>query len=271
MKKTIIILLSFVVAVVLCMSYIPDCFIRKYDLYSGFIGSILAAFVLAWVAWKQLSKIRTTSSADFIHKLTKDFFTSRTRTLITLIECKALKFILLEKETSGNSESTPYFWVDREMLEKSKMPEDLINKLSRRKNYTMWEIDDSLISPLTDVGMLEAQRVLEFKMVYIGFRYYLERIWNYPDIKVYIQWQRDTTKPKSIEHAVSYNFQYIAEKCFEYEALSTCELCWHVKRQILGRKQRSKKEPILTSEDMDQAILRSKAIIERIEKGNRNH
>ena len=46
MKKTIIILLSFVVAVVLCMSYIPDCFIRKYDLYSGFIGSILAAFVL---------------------------------------------------------------------------------------------------------------------------------------------------------------------------------------------------------------------------------
>src|ERR1035437_10253071 len=66
------------------------------EFYSGIIGSILAGFVaafLAWVAWEQWSNINTTSSADFFHRLTKDFFTPETRTLMSLIECKALNYI----------------------------------------------------------------------------------------------------------------------------------------------------------------------------------
>lgn len=66
------------------------------QLYSGFFGNLLAAVfaaLLVLVAWYQLDKLQITSSADFYHKVTKDFFTPEARTLITLIECEALEFI----------------------------------------------------------------------------------------------------------------------------------------------------------------------------------
>lgn len=248
--KRFAVIIMLVVAV-LFIYYFRHYYICDNNLYAGFFGSILAtifAAFLAWVVWEQWNKTNITSSADFIHKLTEAFFKPETRILITLIECDALEF-KPEIKSGDDVKAQPYFEVNTEKLAKSITPDDLRTKLINRDNneklhYTVWEIDDMLISPLTDVGMLEMKGVVEFPMVYVGFRYYLKLVWNCNAIKKYIQWQRDDANTQNIKHAVSYPFKNIAEKCLEYEVLPDdlwlCRKAWFIQRQILGRRPDSK-------------------------------
>jgi hypothetical protein len=215
------------------------------QLYSGFVGSVLAAIlaaILILVAWYQLEKINITSSADFYHKLVEDFFTPRARTLIMLIEWKALEFKKPENK-SGDNKPEPFFKVDIDTLEKSNVPEALLKPLRKKTHYTMWEIDDFLISPLTDVGMLERKGLIDFEMARIGFRYYLDVVWSCDEIKKYIEYERCVTGVKHIKGAVAEPFQYIAEKCREYSGLparswSWSRIWWWFTRQFLGLRKR---------------------------------
>lgn len=266
--KKLFILIVFVLAVV-SIYYFGHAYICKENqLYSGFFGSILAtlfAAILAWIVWEEWSKISTTSSADFINKLTKDFFTTKARTLLTLIECKALEFIIPDR-ISDAFEPQPYFKVNSDNLKKSNMPEDLINDLISMKYYTTWEIDESIINSLVDVGTLEGRGILDFYMVYIGFRYYLNVIWSCDEIRKYIQWMRDHLKPNSIEHATSHQLQYIAEKCIEYAdpqlQCLPCKILWKIKRNTIRLlPPKAKKIDILTPDEKIKADFENKARI----------
>lgn len=213
--------------------------------YSGLLGNILAtafAAFLVWVAWEQWSKLSQTSSAEFIHKLTEDFFTPETRTLMSLIECKALIFegskVIPDDEITndGITESQCYFKVDCEILKKSHLPDEIIDNLTKRKFYSAWEIDDFLLSPLEDVGTLEEKRIVDFHMVYSGFSYYLEKILYYQHIAQYINSMRveNTENNGRTQSCIYGSAQYIAKKCLEYDELHSgpCKWYWLFKRQF---------------------------------------
>ena len=182
----IIIFVTLLIAITFALSFNDP----TYQLYSGIYGSFIATIAsigAVWVAWKQLRKINSTSSATFIHELTKDFFTSNARRLMILIEYEALEFV-------ESIDAQPYFRVNIDKI--NSMPEELLNKFNKRQIYTMWEIDDFLINPLTDVGTLQKKELLDFEMVFIGFGYYIRMISHYPAIEKYIEWQQNDPKVK---------------------------------------------------------------------------
>lgn len=56
------------------------------------MATVLITLVLVLVAWKQLSNLSHTSTADFIFRLKKDFFTQEARGLLFLVEEDLLRF-----------------------------------------------------------------------------------------------------------------------------------------------------------------------------------
>ena len=170
--------------------------------FSNFFGSVLASIFTAfllWVAWEQLGKLNETSSANFIHKLDNDFFTSKTRKLVTLVDYEALEFKDPNSDKSQSAdeiESLPYFEVNQDKLDKTNLPEELIKNLSRKKYYSTCEVDDLLLGLLENIGMLEQRGVINFQMVYDVFGYYLELIWENPHITDYIMYCRKDEKAR---------------------------------------------------------------------------
>ena len=248
--RIIIVLFIFVVGIWLIFSAKWFCQgYEQYQYYSGVLGSILAAIFaafLVWVAWEELSKLGKTSSADFIHKLDNDFFTRETRTLVSLIDCKVLEFKKpIDKqspngggESSDGIESQPYFEVDQSKLDKTNLPEKLKQRLGRRKYYSAWEVDDLLLGLFENIGMLERRGIVDFQMVYDVFSWYLEKAWENNHIKEYIRYQRKLEKAAHIDLAFYNRFQYIAEKCLEYEDIhpGPCMWWWKFKRHFCGPK-----------------------------------
>ena len=147
MKRTLFILIITIILAVIaayilyesaCIFSNKGCIYSNLsgNVYSGIAGNILIAILtlfLLFVAWEQLGGINNTSSADFIHKLTKDFFTPQARILLGLIECEALEFAEAydipdrEVTSDGITKSQPYFRVNINKLKKSHFPVDIIN------------------------------------------------------------------------------------------------------------------------------------------------
>jgi hypothetical protein len=215
---------------------------ERYQYYSGILGSILAsvfAAFLVWVAWEQLGNLGKTSSADFLHKIDNDFFTGQTRRLFSLIECGALEFRPNnEVESPDDAESQPYFEVNQDKLDKTKLPGDLKRHLGKRLYYSAWEIDDFLLGHLENLGMLEQRGVVDFQSVYDEFSWYIQTVWNDEHIKEYIRYIRAEDKTDRIDVAGFNQFQYIAIKCLEYENLhgGPCMWWWKFKRHFCWPK-----------------------------------
>lgn len=217
--------------------------------YSGVLGSLLAtmfAAFLVWVAWEELSKLGNTSSADFIHRLDNDFFTRETRTLVSLIDCGVLEFKKPidkhypngEGKSNDGIKSQPYFEVDQNKLAKTNLPEDLRQRLGRRKHYSAWEVDDLLLGVFENVGMLEQRGIVNFQMVDEVFSWYLITAWNSDPIKEYIRYLRNLEKGARIDTAFYTAFQYIAKKCLEYDDIQPgpCMWWWKFKRHFCSPK-----------------------------------
>lgn len=223
--RLFIVVIIFVLVVVACLIFSAEWFRQGYEhqFYSGFMGSILAtifAAFLVWVAWEELSKLSKTSSADFIHRLDNDFFTPETRTLVNLIVCGALEFC-------PNGEGEPYFKVVPSELDKTNLPKELKQPLSKRKYYSALEVDDSLLGLFENVGMLERRGIVDFQMVYDVFSWYLREAWKNDHIKKYIRYERSGEETAPIDTLIYYHFQYIAIKCVEYDGLpSWCSRFW---------------------------------------------
>ena len=54
--------------------------------------TVVGTFVLAFVAWKQLSDLARVGPADFVYRLKMDFFSEETRKLIFLLDYDLLEF-----------------------------------------------------------------------------------------------------------------------------------------------------------------------------------
>ena len=111
--------------------------------------------------------------------------------------------------------------------------------MSAKKFYSPWEIDDYLLNPLEDVGTLERNRVVNFKMVHAGFSYYLETVFKYTEIDKYINQMNDDENNVN-QNNIDYDdifyghARYIMTKCCEYDTIhdGPCKWLWIIKRQM---------------------------------------
>jgi hypothetical protein len=138
---------------------------------AGYASEAIAAWVtgistilLVGVAWFQLTAIRATTRADFIHRLNADFFNTETRRLLRVLEEGQTKF-----DASGSS---PKF------MEGSKVA------------FDAFDLDDLLLGPLEAVGIFERRGVIDIQLASQFFGWYVILIWQNSAVQEYIAWQR---------------------------------------------------------------------------------
>jgi len=205
MRKFLTILMFFVLIIFISV-IVSLLFLRlnlKESLLDGLIGSFIGAGVVllaVWIAWKELDEIKNTNSADFIHRLKKnDFFNEKTRNLITIIDLDALKFV--------ENDNMQYFEIIEEKLKD--FPGEIVNQLTQKKFYTIYEIDDLLLGHFEDIGLLEQKGILDTEMVYEEFSWYIETVYENCEIKKYIEWSRKDKEDEGIYDKL----EYIYYKC----------------------------------------------------------
>jgi hypothetical protein len=160
-----------------------------------------AELLIAYVAWIQLNKIKKANSAEFIHKLKRDFFTKEARNLMTLIELDALKYV--------NNEKLPYFIVLEERI--ASLPGEIKKELLNKMLYTAYEIDDILLGHFEDIGIFEENGILDIKMIYEEFSWYIETVYKNYEIQRYLKNERDDDKE------IYSKFEHIYYKCKKLE------------------------------------------------------
>ena len=157
---------------------------------------------LVWVGYTQLKKFNETNKQateisrlefqykqeEFLNNLKKEFFTKEARELLILIEDEALIFEKLEDHVGAfqvkiDQSRTPYL-------------EGALDV--NRKYYTTHEVDDFLLSPLEDVGLLLEKKLIDVRDVTQNFEYYLSAIFSYTPIKDYIKWAREEAEDDDI-------------------------------------------------------------------------
>ena len=163
------------------MNWISDYFVKTFR-EPGNVWAMLTAITtvaLAWVAYKQLSDLARTGKSDFLYKLKKDFFTPETRKLMFLIDNDFLEF---------ESSEIPYFRIvqPQDPATRSRLEELGITG----PGISPYLIDDLLLGPLEDVGILLKRDLVSLDEVYEGFDSYVQSCADSRAIRVYLEFSR---------------------------------------------------------------------------------
>src|SRR5207302_8643396 len=159
----------------------------QIDIVSGLFGALTGAlftFLLAWVAWRQLTNISNTASADFILRFKRDFFRGKTRTIVTLLGNDWLKFV--ERYDDGKEAEIPFFRIDKAAINASGLPGKIKERLVEYEAYTAYEIDDLLLGHFEDLALLLNAGTLDMKMIDKMFGWYIKLAWENGEIRKYI-------------------------------------------------------------------------------------
>jgi hypothetical protein len=127
------------------------------------VTAVVAAGAL-WVAWIQLRAIRKTDSADFVHRLDRDFFTPEVAKFIQWLERNEFRFV----EQGDDS-----YFLD---------PFD--------KKVDIYEVDFHLLNPLENLATLAEDGLVKLDLVYSFFDWYVEVVWENSAISNYVTWLR---------------------------------------------------------------------------------
>jgi hypothetical protein len=137
----------------------------------------IATSLLVWVAYWQLRNLARTSRSDFLYKLKKDFFTEDARRLIFLVDNDLLEFCESE---------IPYFRVAHGG--NSEIESRLKELEISAPSVSTCEIDDVLLGPLEDVGLLESLSQVTLREAYEVFDTYVEICAENKAIAEYLKW-----------------------------------------------------------------------------------
>jgi hypothetical protein len=140
----------------------------------------ITTIALAWVAYKQLSDLARTSKSEFLFKLKKEFFTEETRRLIFLIENELLEF---------RSADTPYFHIIRPGNAEMQSRLDELGIIG--STVSTYVVDDYLLGPLEDLGVLEERSLVSLDEAYEQFDTYVEICAESTAIREYLNWSSD--------------------------------------------------------------------------------
>jgi hypothetical protein len=159
------------------MSRIPDFLLKPVQEPGNFWAMLTAVttVALAWVAYRQLGDLARTGKSDFLYKLKKDFFTDEARRLMFLIENDLLEFRFAE---------IPYF-----QILKSQYPDTDIRLAElgiTGSGIGTYLVDDLLLGPLEDVGVLLKRDLLSMDEVYEQFDSYVQTCADNAAIEAYL-------------------------------------------------------------------------------------
>ena len=179
------------------------------------------ATVFLWiVAGDELGDSNKVSKATFIGKFTEDFFTEKTREILMLIDYKALIFINTHEvsyktnETEINQKPFPYFLLDKAVVAQLKLGPEEERHITKREQYTAFEIDDCLLGPIESLAGFEKRKLVDIRQVYDDFDHYINLIGDNYAIQSYIEQQHSEEKDGG---TIYENFKYLYKKCDSYE------------------------------------------------------
>jgi hypothetical protein len=161
--------------------------------------SILATLVIVAFTYYQLNSSNEFTKADFAHRFKSDFFTDNTRELITLFDNDLLKFTVL----TGQKKEFPCFIVDT--LGINRLSVNGVKILNPTKSvFSDYEIDDFLLNHFDDLGLYEKRGIIDLEYIYNGFDWYIETVYQNPQIQKYLQWlKKDSSTVNSFENLES--------------------------------------------------------------------
>jgi hypothetical protein len=184
---------------------------------SGFAAASCAALfslLLVFVGWQQLGKIHTTSNADLLHKLKGDFFREETRILIHLIYNDFIEFFV--EDTGPDEIAVCYFKVDVDAINKSKLPAEIKEYLTKKMSYTTYEMDDYVLGHFEDIGLFWEKGVLDIDLIYEEFADYIETVYESKMFKEYLTYINEPEENEQLENDYYDKFECIYHQCKLY-------------------------------------------------------
>jgi hypothetical protein len=150
------------------------------------IVTAVATIFLAIFAKRELGKISSNAEAEFLYKFKTDFFTKNEQELIEAIDGNQLIY----------DESSGVFTL----------------KNDKAVKLNTYQVDDVLLGHLEDIGQFERLGFLSIDVVYDMFSWYIERTFQNPEIKKYIDLERNAEDGEDIYQ----DFQSIFKKVKSY-------------------------------------------------------
>ena len=114
---------------------------------------VLATLLLWRVSYKQLGGISKTTRADFIERFSNKFFNPETRTILMLLDYKALLFKSSDINYAHNvvSKGFLYFEIDEQIAKQFIIDSKSLSALIDKKVYSAFELDDLLLGYFEDI------------------------------------------------------------------------------------------------------------------------
>jgi hypothetical protein len=150
-----------------------------------------ATVALIFVAYRQLRDLARTSRSDFLYRLKTDFFNERTRQLVFLAENDLLEF---------RAGDIPYFAIIGH--ERPGVKDRLRELKIRDQSLSTYLIDDLLLGPIEDIGVLESMGLVSLEEAYEVFVTYINISMENKAIKEYLGWSdKDPNDDDVYDHA----------------------------------------------------------------------
>ena len=180
------------------MPWSGDFWLRTFQEPGNFWAMLTAitTIALAAVAYRQLSDLAATSRSDFLYKLKKDFFTERARRLVFLVENGLLEF---------RDESIPFFKVvtGGDALIQSRLEELGITD----ESVSAYLVDDVLLGPLEDVGLLLRTDSVSMAEAYEQFDSYAQMCFDDTAMRSYLESAREGEGNEDVYDGIQFLYQ----------------------------------------------------------------
>ncbi len=148
-----------------------------------------------------MRKISATNRTTFLLELKRDFFTENCREIFSLLQHNLLQF---QVRTFENSNLKIASFIVRQNNAEALSLLKVNSQVDQ--SFTVFEIDNYLLTHLEDLGFLYEQGEMTIDAATQLFGYFIIFVWEHPEIKKYIEWMRtDNTDSYS-------NFEYIYRK-----------------------------------------------------------
>jgi hypothetical protein len=141
--------------------------------------SAVATVVVTVVAYWQLRSLAQTSRSDFLYRLKKDFFTTEARQLIFLAEHELLEFheagiphfAIIGRDRPGVAQQFKALGIEGDTI-------------------SAYAVDDVLLGPIEDMGVLESLGLLSLREIYEAFVTYINICVESQPLRKYLDFSR---------------------------------------------------------------------------------
>jgi len=148
-------------------------------------GLLVATIILVLYGKGQMRKISSTNRTNFLLELKRDFFTENGREIFSLLQHNLLEFQV--QDIANSDLKIPSFIVRQDNAVVLNL---LKVNVQADRSFTVFEIDNYLLTHLEDLGFLYEQGEMTIHAATQLFGHFIIFIWEHEEIKKYIEWVR---------------------------------------------------------------------------------